>query len=99
MNENSLATLAGHRFLQGLSQSQLTALAECALPMTAEAGAYLFREGDLAETCYLLQTGRVAIEIYAPRRGAVSVQTLAPGDVVGWSWMIAPYVWQFDAGG
>ncbi len=63
MNEDSLATLAGHRFLQGLSQSQLTALAEFARPMTAEAGAYLFREGNLADTCYLLQTGRVAIEI------------------------------------
>ena len=97
MNQDLPSALANHRFLHGLTPAQLAALAECARPVTAEAGTYLFHEGSPAEACYLLQSGRVAIEIHTPRRGAAAVQTLAPGDIVGWSWMISPYIWQFDA--
>jgi CRP/FNR family transcriptional regulator, cyclic AMP receptor protein len=32
-----------------------------------------------------------------PGRGAVVVQTLGPGDVLGWSWLIAPHRWHFRA--
>ena len=96
MNENLVSTLGNHQFLKGLTTEQVTALAECARPIAAAAGTYLFHEGDPAEACYLLQTGRVAIEIHAPR-GAVTVQTIAPGEIVGWSWLIPPFVWQFDA--
>jgi hypothetical protein len=35
-----------------------------------------------------------------PLRGArppvVSVPTVGPGEVVGWSWLVPPYRWQFD---
>jgi hypothetical protein len=30
-------------------------------------------------------------------QGALPIQTLGPGDVVGWSWLLPPYLWQFDA--
>jgi CRP/FNR family cyclic AMP-dependent transcriptional regulator len=97
MNQDLKARLAGHRFLRGLTQAQLAALADCARPWKAQAGAYLFREGNVADACYLLERGRTAIEINAPKRGAVPVQTIAAGDIVGWSWLIPPFVWQFDA--
>lgn len=32
-----------------------------------------------------------------PGRGAVTFQTLNPGDVVGVSWLVAPYHWSYDA--
>ncbi|CAN5272272.1 cyclic nucleotide-binding domain-containing protein [soil metagenome] len=97
MNQDLTSALANHRFLHGLSGPQIAALAECARPVTAAAETHLFRESQAADACYLLQTGRLALEIHAPRRGAVVVQTIAAGDIVGWSWLIPPYLWQFDA--
>ena len=34
---------------------------------------------------------------HAPGRGALMIETLHAGDLVGWSWLFAPYRWQLDA--
>jgi CRP-like cAMP-binding protein len=39
----------------------------------------------------------VALEIVAPQRGPIIVETLGEGDILGWSWLIPPYNWHFDA--
>ena len=33
----------------------------------------------------------------APQRGAIAIDTVGEGDVLGWSWLIPPYHWHFDA--
>ena len=60
-------------------------------------GALLLAEGDQADTFYLVRRGRVAIEVHSPGRGAIVIETVGPGGSVGWSWLIPPYRWQFDA--
>lgn len=32
----------------------------------------------------------------ASDRRVVTVQTVGPGEVLGWSWLVPPYRWQFD---
>jgi CRP-like cAMP-binding protein len=39
----------------------------------------------------------VAVETFAPNRGPIVIQTLRDGDLLGWSWLIAPYRRRFDA--
>ena len=50
-----------------------------------------------ADTSTCCATGRVAIEIPRPQRGAIVVATLGAGEVLGWSWLVPPYRWTFDA--
>jgi CRP-like cAMP-binding protein len=57
----------------------------------------LLREGDPADRFFLIRRGTVALEVSAPGRGALTIETLDDGDPVGWSWLFAPYRWQFDA--
>jgi CRP-like cAMP-binding protein len=45
----------------------------------------------------MIRQGKVAIQIQAAERGPITVQTLGEGDVLGWSWLIPPYRWRFDA--
>src|SRR5262245_40794797 len=90
-----LGTFAGHAFLRGLSQRDLLALASAARPFTTAAGQYLAREGEPAHAFYLIQSGHLALETRSPEGGQVSVQTAGPGEVVGWSWLVPPYRWQF----
>ncbi len=39
----------------------------------------------------------MAIETYVPQRGSVMIDTYGEGDVLGWSWLVPPYNWHFDA--
>ncbi len=89
--------LAAHPFLCGLAARYLTVLAARAQPLTLQPGVLLAREGQPAKAFYLIQDGHVAIETYRPAGGALRVQTVGAGDIVGWSWIVAPYHWQFDA--
>jgi CRP/FNR family transcriptional regulator, cyclic AMP receptor protein len=91
-----LGAFAGHAFLRGLSQRDLLALASVARPFTTAAGQYVAREGETAHAFYLVQSGHLALETRSPEGGQVSVQTVGPGEVVGWSWLVPPYRWQFD---
>jgi CRP-like cAMP-binding protein len=81
----------------GLDRPYLELIAGCAQNTGFEAGRYLFREGDPADTFYLVRHGRVMFETFVPGRGALTIQTVEAGDVVGWSWLVPPYRWQFDA--
>jgi CRP-like cAMP-binding protein len=89
--------LAGHPFLQGLSATHLERLAAAATPFSAAPGEYLTRDGEAADVFYLIESGRVVIGTHLAPRGDVPIQTLGPGDVVGWSWLLPPHQWQFDA--
>lgn len=89
--------LAEQRLFEGLDPEALALLAGCGVNTGFDAGEYLLREGDPAETFYVLRSGRVALQTYAPPRGALVIETLGPGEVVGWSWLFPPYRWHFDA--
>jgi CRP-like cAMP-binding protein len=81
----------------GLEKGHLELIVGCAQNTGFEAGQYLFREGDQADTFYLVRHGRVMLETFVPGRGALTVETVDDGDVVGWSWLFPPYRWHFDA--
>ena len=89
--------LAEVPFLEGLDHDQLALLAGCAGNVHFGAGATLFREGDAADTFYLVRHGSVALETFVPARGSVVIETIESGEVLGWSWLFAPYRWHFDA--
>jgi CRP-like cAMP-binding protein len=91
------AEVAASPVFRGLPQAHLELIAGCGQNTGFEAGNYLFREGEAADTFFLLRHGRVQLEIFAPGRGAVAIQTVEEGDVVGWSWLFPPYRWHFDA--
>ena len=88
--------LRDHKFFAGLDPGYLSLIAGCAANEVFPADAFLFREGEPAQTFYLIREGKVALEIAAPGRGALVVQTLGEGDVAGFSWLIAPHHWEFD---
>jgi CRP/FNR family transcriptional regulator, cyclic AMP receptor protein len=97
LQEHIKNALAAHAFLQGISEPHLTELAECTQRITVSAGHFLGKEREVANACYLIEAGRVAIEVHVLRNKNLSLQTLGPGDIVGWSWLVPPHFWQFDA--
>lgn len=86
-----------HPFFRGMKGQHLDLLAEGARKSTFKAGDTLFREGEPANQFYLIESGKVVLEAHAAADGSAAVQTLGPGDVLGWSWLFAPFVWHFRA--
>ena len=89
--------VAHHPLLAGLPGDAVDRVAGCARNVAAHAGELVLAEGEAADTLYLLRRGRVTIEVHVPGHGALVIETLGPGAVIGWSWLIPPYRWQFDA--
>jgi CRP-like cAMP-binding protein len=89
--------LAKHPFLKGLEPRHLKILVGCASNVRFNAGQFLFHEGEEANEFYMIRGGKVAVQIQGAERGPVTVQTIGEGDVLGWSWLIPPYRWRFDA--
>jgi len=57
----------------------------------------LFHYGEPAKSFYLVTSGHLSIEVAALEGPALQLQDLGPGSVVGWSWLIAPNRWAFQA--
>jgi CRP-like cAMP-binding protein len=89
--------IAQHPFLQGLEPQYLSLIVGCASNVRFKSGQFLFREGEEANQFYMIRRGKVAVQIQAAERGTITVQTLGEGEVLGWSWLIVPYRWRFDA--
>ncbi|MDP3063773.1 MAG: cyclic nucleotide-binding domain-containing protein [Chloroflexota bacterium] len=89
--------LAAHPFLKDLAPRHLAVLVGCASNVRFDAGQFLFHEGEEANHFYIVRRGRVALEIAAPGRAPIVIQTIGEGEVLGWSWLLPPYRWHFDA--
>ena len=96
--ENEIRTaLVAQPWCQGLAPQQVAQLVRCARLETFDKGAHLARQRQPAETFYIILAGRVEVKLVAPGREQMVFETLAAGEVVGWSWLLPPHRWQFDA--
>lgn len=89
--------ITSHDLFLGLDPHHLAILASHAKEAEFKAGELLFRQGEPANQCYFILKGKVSLEAHEPADGTVPVQTLGPGDVLGWSWLFPPFVWNFQA--
>ena len=89
--------LREHPFFEGMAEEYRELIAGCAANETVPAGRYVYREGEPADRFYLIRHGKVALEVHVAGRPPIIVETLAPGELMGWSWLVPPYMASFDA--
>ena len=89
--------IAEHPFFVGLDDGIKNLMVSCASNVRFEAGTYILREGDPANTFYLIREGKVAVEVLAPQHIPIIVSTLGAGEILGWSWLLPPFQWKFHA--
>ncbi|MDI6767884.1 MAG: cyclic nucleotide-binding domain-containing protein [Bacteroidota bacterium] len=89
--------LSEHPFLKGLDHEHIHLITGCASNVRFDASQIIFREGEEANQFYIIRQGKVALQIYTPGQGSIIIDTLTEGEVLGWSWLIPPYQWRFDA--
>jgi CRP-like cAMP-binding protein len=89
--------LAEHPFFKGLEEEYLTLIVGCASNVRFNAGKTVLREGEEANHFYLIRSGKVSLQLITPNKGPLIIETLDEGDILGWSWLVPPYTWHFNA--
>jgi CRP-like cAMP-binding protein len=89
--------LAECSFFQGLDEPWLELVAGCTRSEHFQGGSYIIRSGEIADCFHILRHGSAALELVAPPRGRLMLQTLHEGEVLGWSWLVPPHRWTYDA--
>ena len=88
--------LPGHPFFVGLDEQAIALVAGCAVNAHVRPGEFLFREGEAAEPSMSSAPVGSRSRCGCPPERVV-LDTARDGDVVGWSWLVPPYRWTFDA--
>ena len=89
--------LRAHEFAHGMDEEHIRTLVSMAELRTYRAGDHILTAGTPADFCYLIRDGHVTVELpQAPHTG-YSIQSLGNNQILGWSWLIPPYRWCFDA--
>ncbi|MES2210285.1 MAG: cyclic nucleotide-binding domain-containing protein [Chloroflexota bacterium] len=66
-------------------------LAAVVARLDLDAGVTFMHEGETTDFLAIVVEGRVGLQMRVPERGAITILTLDPGDIVGWSAIVAPY--------
>jgi CRP/FNR family cyclic AMP-dependent transcriptional regulator len=89
--------LAQHPMFAGLTPEQLALVISRASMAEYKNRQRVFTSGTTADSFYIIQRGVVGVEIPAISGAPLTIQTVTDGAVLGWSWLIPPYRWLFDA--
>lgn len=84
-------------FFKGLESGDLDFLANNATLRSLKENEVLFRHGKRADSFFLVTKGQISLEVAAIEGPPLVLQAMVPGNIIGWSWLIAPYEWHFQA--
>lgn len=89
--------MSSHRFFADMSEPMRKRLAACSEFVSFGADETILKEDAPANSFWAIRSGRVAVGVRTPNRGLVVINTLHAGEILGWSWLIKPYRWTFEA--
>lgn len=90
-------TLPEHPFFEGFDAEVIELLAGCARNIHLRPDELVFRADEPAQHFYLIREGRIAIQVHELGGGSSILDTVEAGEILGFSWLVPPYRWVFDA--
>jgi CRP-like cAMP-binding protein len=89
--------LAQHPIFRGLKQEHIALIGSLAKLVAFEPHERVFEQDTPASHFFLVREGSVTVEIPSIDGEPLPIQKLGADSLLGWSWLIAPYRWAFDA--
>ena len=97
MTETLRPILATIPLFDGMKSEHLDLIVGCAANVRFAPGEFAARQGEAADRFFIVRKGRLALQVHGPGRGELTLLTVGDGEVLGWSWLVPPYKWHFDA--
>ena len=95
-NQSITEYLSAHEFFSEFSDDDLKFLCECSSTREIKKGQILFLQGEHADKFYVVRSGLISIQMPAIMGPTLEIQTVDEDQVLGWSWLISPYRWNFQ---
>jgi len=91
--------LKGFELFKGLTDNDLSKIAQLCSMFTPNEGDLIFKEGNRATDIHLCHSGKVDVTIWIrePWNKNVVVHRVIPGELFGWSALVAPYTYTASA--
>ncbi len=89
--------LSTHAFFSGMDNSFVKFLSDSVTELQVKKGGVLFQYGKPADKFYLVRKGQVSVQVPALVGPTLEIQNLGEDQILGWSWLIPPYRWNFQA--
>ena len=86
-----------HPFFEGMKPGFVALAGQGSAHVEFGSGDLIFQEGEPANRFYLIFRGSLILEAHDALCGTVDIEQIGGGDVLGWSWLYAPFVWHFRA--
>lgn len=86
-----------HAFFSELDRHSKKFLSQAARSRSINECGILFEAGASADKFYLLKSGAISVQVPAVMGPCLEIQKLKAGQMLGWSWLIPPYRWNFQA--
>lgn len=86
-----------HPFFENLIPEYIELIAGCASLVKFDKNHMILKEGETADNFYLIRSGKIGVDMHVPNQEHITIDTVSTGDVLGWSWLFAPYQTHFDA--
>lgn len=96
-SQSPVEYMSSHEFFFSLSNDTLQFLCENSSEFAIKKGQILFEQGENADKFYVIRSGLIVIQMPAIIGPSLEIQTLGKDQVLGWSWLISPYKWNFQA--
>ncbi|MFD7878608.1 cyclic nucleotide-binding domain-containing protein [Streptomyces sp. NPDC059766] len=85
------------KLLTALPQPQRERLMSLAREVSFPEDTRIFESGGTADRFWVIRSGAVSLDQQVTTAQRVTVATLGAGDLLGWSWLFPPYLWDFGA--
>ena len=96
INPSTVEYLSAHEFFSDFSDDALEFLCECSSMREIKKGQILFLLGEDADKFYVILNGCISIQMPAIMGPTLEIQSVGKDQILGWSWLIAPYKWHFQ---
>ncbi|MFF3325109.1 Crp/Fnr family transcriptional regulator [Streptomyces sp. NPDC002889] len=85
------------RITAALSAEHRARLMGIACDVNIPEGTRIFEEGTPAHHFWIIRSGTVTLDVPVPGQRPVTIESLGLGELVGWSWLFPPHLWQLGA--
>ncbi|MFR9798431.1 cyclic nucleotide-binding domain-containing protein [Streptomyces sp. MS06] len=85
------------KLLTALPPPQRARLMELAEEVSFPEDARIFEAGGPADRFWVIRSGSVSLTQQVTEIQRITVASLGAGDLLGWSWLFPPYLWDFGA--
>lgn len=90
-------TLSEKAFFSGLKPEYIEFLAGHASKREVRKDEVLFPHGQKSDRFFMVLSGRITLEVAAIEGPPLELQSVGADEMMGWSWLIPPYKWTFQA--